>query len=635
MIDSLMTQERARSPVLEQSFGKYELLERLGRGMADVYLAYHPDLNRRVVLKIIERSPSESNRLAIEAEQRGAELQRKLHGRDKRVLEIYETGELGGCFFVAMQYFPGRTIAEILRAERSIEPRRAARLAAEICSQLRTLHGFLSTPDQKTAVVHGDIKPSNIQVGAHDELRLLDFGIAKLIRAGHNLTQHQLGSPSYCSPERLRNSQVDIHSDLWALAVTLYEMIAGVPPFQAADTCELERLIQSRKTAFVLPGNCPPRLKAIVLKGLAADIKKRYRSAAEFESDLQAFLATESTPQRVAIKTTVVRVKPVVPKTPARKSVSRGSLAIALLAGLLAGMLLLIPATYYIQAKRLTHAITAPKDYVQSDPGVLARDWMFYRSLINKSSLERQFLDTSAIEKAFDRNLVNSAAGLIMRFRQSSSASIDRTAWQQAKRCLLDALSLQPKNRKSLGELHLVNGYLTLEADHSEPALVQSYREFSRAAALLARSPDPHLALARLYFSEWHNVGAGLTEFHESQLLGYRLGPRELEEEADAYLFRAGRNLQRASSQAGDASAAQLANWRRLARSDLERARNLYEPIAGFGTVDAALEKVGAELNQDASLETAQLPARAPAPKRSSLLLKVHFGKNTLYFRRR
>ncbi len=633
MIDSLMAPARESSSVLEQNFGKYELLERLGRGMADVYLAYHPELNRRVVLKIIERSPGESNRLAIEAEQRGAELQRKLHSRDKRVLEIYETGELGGCFFVAMQYFPGRTIAEVLRAERTIEPRRAARLAAEICSQLRTLHGFLSTPEQKTAVVHGDIKPSNIQVGAHDELRLLDFGIAKLIRAGHSLTQHQLGSPSYCSPERLRNSQVDIHSDLWALAVTLYEMIAGVPPFQAADTRELELLIQSRKAAFVLPADCPSRLKTIVLKGLAADIAKRYRSAAEFETDLQAFLATRNAPKRIAIQTTVVRVKPVAQKAPAKKSVSRGSLAIALLAGLLVGVLLLIPATYYVQAKRLTHGITAPKDYVQSDPGVLARDWMVYRSLNNVSAWERQFLNIPAIERTLDRNLVNSAAGLITRFRQSSSQSINRADWQQAKRCLLDALSLDPKNRKSLGELYLVNGYLTLDGDRSEPALVQSYREFSRAAALLPRSADPRLALARLDFSEWHNVGAGLAEFHQAQLLGYRLGPRELEEEADAYLFRAGRNLQRASSQKKDASPAQLANWRRLARSDLERARNLYEPIAGFGTVDAALDRVAADLNQEASLEMAQLPA--PAPKRSSLLLKVRFGKSSFWFRRR
>ncbi len=460
MIDSPITLERESSPAVEQTFGKYELLERLGRGMADVYLAYHPDLNRRVVLKIIERSASESNRLAIEAERRGAELQRKLHGRDKRVLEIYETGELAGCFFVAMQYFPGRTIAEILRAERAIEARRAARLAAEICSQLRTLHGYLSTPQQKTAVVHGDIKPSNIQVGAHDELRLLDFGIAKLIRAGHDLTQHQLGSPSYCSPERLRNSQVDVHSDLWALAVTLYEMVAGVPPFQASDTRELERLIQSRKAAFVLPANCPPRLKAIVLKGLAADIKKRYRSAAEFESDLQAFLAAQTAPRRISIQTTVVRPKPVPQKTPARKHVSRGTLAIALLAGLLAGVLLLIPATYYFQAKRLSHAIAAPKDYIQSDPGVLARDWMLYQSLKNKSSLERQFLNTPEIEKTLNRNLVNSAGGLITRFRQASSAAIPRAEWQQAKRCLLDALSLEPKNRKSLGELHFVNGYL-------------------------------------------------------------------------------------------------------------------------------------------------------------------------------
>lgn len=632
-----MILEREDPPIQHESFGKYELLRRLGRGMADVYLAYHPDLNRRVVLKIIERASNESNTLSIEAERRGAELQRRLHDRDKRVLEIYETGELGGCFFVAMQYFPGRTIAEMLRAERILEPVRAARLAAEICSQLRTLHGFLSTPLQKTAVVHGDIKPSNIQVGAHDELRLLDFGIAKLIRAGQDLTHHQLGSPSYCSPERLRNSQVDVHSDLWALAVTLYEMLAGVPPFQAQDTRELERLIQARRSSLPLPATCPPALKAILAKGLASDAKKRYRSAAELEGDLNAFLSKHP-PKQASVQTTVVRVSENVPRAehpPAvikRPRQDHATLAIALLAGLLAGLLLLIPATYYFQARRLSHTLSAPKDYVQSDPSLLAADWQLYQSLKNKSSFNSRFLDAHKIAQILHRNLANSAAGLITRFRQSSSSTIDRGAWLQAKRCLLYALAIEPNDRKSVGELHLCNGYLALSADQAQPAWALGFREFSRAAAFLPRSADPTLGLARIYFYGWHNVGVGLAELHQAQQTGYRLGPREIEEEADAYLYRADHNLQRAAQSSG-ASADQTANWLRIAHGDLERARNLYEPIAGFDGVDNALQKVGADLDQEAVLQNAQLAAERTS--HTSVLLKVRFTKRWAWSHRR
>ncbi len=242
-------------------------------------------------MKVIERSSKESVRLAIEAESRGARIQQQLREHDKRILEVYAEGEHDGRFFVALEYFPGRTLAEILETEHRLEAKRAARYAAEICDQLRTLHEFIPRgSNRRTAVVHGDIKPSNIQIGADDELRLLDFGIAKLITPGHDLTHHQLGSPSYCSPERLRTSQVDAHADLWALGVSLYEMLAGSPPFQAQSTLELESLIQSRRPPRALPDDCPIELRAIVARALSGDVDRRYASAEAFETDLRAFL---------------------------------------------------------------------------------------------------------------------------------------------------------------------------------------------------------------------------------------------------------------------------------------------------------------------------------------------------------
>ena len=190
-----------------------------------------------------------------------AQLQRQLHTLDPRILEVYDFGELAGSFFVSLEYFEGQTLAEILNQDKRLDPRRAARYGAEICSQLRTLHSFVSDVNGRmTAVVHGDIKPSNIQIGARDELKLLDFGIAKMITATHNLTRHNLGSPSYCSPERLNNSQVDVHSDLWALGVTLFETLSGSPPYQAQDTRRLENLIQSRRPPRALPDNIPTPL---------------------------------------------------------------------------------------------------------------------------------------------------------------------------------------------------------------------------------------------------------------------------------------------------------------------------------------------------------------------------------------
>ncbi len=143
---------------------------------------------------------------------------------------------------------------------------------------------------QRRSVVHGDIKPSNIQIGADDEVRLLDFGIAKALTFTHSRTHLSLGSPSYCSPERLSRGQVDRHADLWAVGVTLYEMVAGSPPYQAQDTRKLEELIQSRRPPRALPDECPSALKAILHKALAGDLHLRYVSAAAFESDVRLFL---------------------------------------------------------------------------------------------------------------------------------------------------------------------------------------------------------------------------------------------------------------------------------------------------------------------------------------------------------
>ena len=157
--------------------------------MTDVYLAFDTSANRHAVLKIVEESPDPLTQLILEAERRGADLQKQLHEADARVIEVYDYGHLDGFFFVSMQYIEGRTVAEILKQEGRIEPARAAQFAVEILSQLDKLHSFQAVIDgQRRSVVHGDIKPSNIQIGTNDEVRLLDFGIAKALTFTHSRT---------------------------------------------------------------------------------------------------------------------------------------------------------------------------------------------------------------------------------------------------------------------------------------------------------------------------------------------------------------------------------------------------------------------------------------------------------------
>src|SRR5450759_3945141 len=269
--------------------GRYEIIRRLGKGMTEVFLAMDTVENRKVVLKLIPEGDDPARRLIVEAERRGAAIQKELHTSDPRMVEIYAYGDLDGYFFVAMQFVEGRTVADLLVADRVVDPCRAGVIALEICEQLAKFHSW------ESAVVHGDIKPSNIHLSPNDTVRLLDFGIAKTLRADCNATGHQFGSPSYCSPERLTRAEVDPQSDLWALGATLYEILAGVPPYQAEDTRKLEGLIRSKRPPRALPASCPAGLRAIVMKALAPDARQRYRSALAFRADLRLFLARKPT----------------------------------------------------------------------------------------------------------------------------------------------------------------------------------------------------------------------------------------------------------------------------------------------------------------------------------------------------
>lgn len=269
--------------------GHYEIVRQIGRSMTDVYLAVDTVQNRKAALKLVKAGGDSANQMVMDAERRGAAIQQEMRALDPRVVEIYDVGDADGYFFVAMQYIEGRNLAEVLKAEGSIDANRAAVIALEICEQLAKFHSG------ETAVVHGDIKPANIHLSPNDTVRLLDFGIAKTLRVGHSATVHAFGSPGYCPPERLARSEVDQQSDLWAVGATLYEMLSGGPLFRAQNTRKLESLIRSKRPPRALPDSVPKALRMVVTKTLAPEASKRYKSAVELMADLHAFLIRKPT----------------------------------------------------------------------------------------------------------------------------------------------------------------------------------------------------------------------------------------------------------------------------------------------------------------------------------------------------
>ena len=547
--------------------GPYEIVRRLGKSMTDVYLAMDTVENRKVALKLILHSDDRATRLVMEAERRGAAIQQELHTSDPRMVEIYEYGDLDGYFFVAMQFVEGRTVADLLAADRVLDPCRAGVIALEICEQLAKFHSW------ESAVVHGDIKPSNIHLSPSDTVRLLDFGIAKTLRADCNATGHQFGSPSYCSPERLTRAEVDPQSDLWALGATLYEMLAGVPPYQAEDTRKLEGLIRSKRPPRALPASCPAGLRAVVMKALAPDARQRYRSAVEFQADLQLFLERKPTQaeaehgRRWNPSATLEVAREALRRVTrtARRRHSRSLRVLGAAAYFATGMLLWIGGTL---------------------------GWQVWQS---RASAEVRPVVKAPPEENLAQWYVASADRILDAYRTSGDPWLYEFDWQKAEICLERAVQLGAGEDRTVAKLALARGYATLErlngAQYSENAAaglrLKARDQFMLALSRAPADALPHLALARVYVYSLPDPEKAMAEFAAAERSGAVLGRREVEQQGDVYRIRAHQELAR--------------DWRQAMR-DADVARGFYRRIPGFDEADRHLR----ELDQ----------IHAPAPRK-------------------
>jgi serine/threonine protein kinase len=556
--------------------------------MTDVYLAKDTVGQRHTALKLIKAGQDTTTRMILEAERRGALIQKQLRELDPRVVEVYDYGDLEGYFYVAMQYLEGRSLAELLERERRVDPRRAARIAIDICAQLEKFHAFhadLNGPPG--AVVHGDIKPSNIHLGPNDTVRLLDFGIAKSLAPNRDYTVHEFGSPSYCSPERLERSHVDPQADLWAVGVTLYEMLAGRPPYQAENTRKLEALIQSGRPPRALPVSCPAALRAIIAKALATRPEYRYASAAAFRTDLRAYLdgaqtqAEQDTRDFWTVNPTVESIPPP-PESPPPSRWWKRLLDVAVMAGcFFFGMAVLIGTVNLSRYWRTGREIRSRLDYVHAGLPQINADWNTYRSLQGHLPFLGRLSPAGRLRAPLSAAYENGADAVISGYRASASTSLRDFDWARAQLFLERALTLGATGSEVPGKLALCRGYVTLlqaadwkGTDRRELAALRQavWTRFSEAAVRLPLSPNPHLALARVYVYSFPDLERAMAEFRTAEGLGYHLKPREIEQQADAYRFRAYRRGREGNRPA--------AAWNAVV------ARRLYEQIPGFGNAN-------------------------------------------------
>ena len=261
-------------------FGRYRILRELGRGaMGVVYQAEDESLQRQVAVKTMLLPEDAEERAQQEARFR---QEAKAAGglNHPNVITIYDLGREGDWLYIAMELLPGVELRELMTGGAMPLPL-ALDLAAQVASGLAAAHA--------RGIVHRDIKPANIMVLPGNQAKIMDFGVAR-VQASEVKTQTgmMLGSPKFMSPEQVEGAMVDHRSDIFSLGSLLYEMVAGVPPFQGADLggllFEIVRATPpppSRRNPAV-----PELLDLIIGKALRKDPADRYQDANELARDL-------------------------------------------------------------------------------------------------------------------------------------------------------------------------------------------------------------------------------------------------------------------------------------------------------------------------------------------------------------
>ena len=271
--------------------GKYRIVEEIGRGgMGIIYLAKDLSLGRKVALKFL----SEHLSLDSTAHKRLLREAKAAAALDHaNICSIHEVSESQGQSFIVMEYVEGQSIKDRLRAG-PLPINEAIRIASEVAEALAKAH--------ERGIIHRDLKPANIMLTRRGRPKVMDFGLAKRTapegwiedqqETNTSLTQSggTVGTLAYISPEQLRGQEADPRSDLWALGMVLYEMVAGERPFRGSTVFELSSAILTAPPA-PLPPRVPAELAAVIQRCLDKEPARRYQRSDELRAALEAVRA--------------------------------------------------------------------------------------------------------------------------------------------------------------------------------------------------------------------------------------------------------------------------------------------------------------------------------------------------------
>ncbi|MBY0400233.1 protein kinase, partial [Myxococcota bacterium] len=260
--------------------GRYQIVGELGRGgMGIVYKVKDTALDRLVAFKVLPQALTE-NEQAVTNFIREAQAAAKLN--HPNIVTVYDTGEQSGRYYIAMEYVEGTTIKEILKKRGPISPSGILHVLMQIAEALAYAH--------EKKVVHRDIKPANAMWTRDKKVKLMDFGLAKVVEEARNHTTVVAGTPYYMSPEQTLGKNVDHRTDIYSLGVTLFEMATGTVPFKEGNIPYHHVHTPPPRLRELRP-DLPEVLSAIVERCLEKDPARRFQSAREILGEVRGALS--------------------------------------------------------------------------------------------------------------------------------------------------------------------------------------------------------------------------------------------------------------------------------------------------------------------------------------------------------
>ena len=260
---------------------RYEILEIIGTGgMAIVYKARCHRLNRLVAIKILKDEFA-----------RDEEFRRRFHAEGEAVamlshpniVQVYDVSSTADANFIVMELIDGISLKQYMEKKGVLNWKETLHFAMQIAKGLEHAHG--------RGIIHRDIKPHNVMVLKNGSVKVMDFGIARVMSKSNTLTKEALGSVHYISPEQAKGGHTDNRSDIYSLSVVMYEMMTGRPPYDGESPVAVA--IQHINGGAAMPSslnpNIPGGLEQIIMKGMSLEIQDRYVSATEMLQDMEEF----------------------------------------------------------------------------------------------------------------------------------------------------------------------------------------------------------------------------------------------------------------------------------------------------------------------------------------------------------